>query len=131
MAERPAGIYFVALVFFVAAMLCSIWLLTVLLGALGLDARLNLTTVKWMLPACILVLCLVCYGVWLLAQLHPLPQWMMFGMTMFLLVQAITTPADSPFYSVSRIYFNRVLLVLPMIASCAYLLRLRARATPR
>jgi len=117
--------------FFIAAMFCSAWLLNVVLGAFRLDARLNLATLKWMLPAYVLVLCLACYGVWLLAQLHPLPQWMMFGMTMVLLVQAIATPADSPFYSAPRIYLNRALLLLPMLASCAYLLMLRLRTTTR
>ena len=129
--KPPAGIYFVAVAFFIAAMVCTAWILGIALGAFGLDARLNLTTLKWILPTCVLALCLVCYGVALLTRLHPVPQWVMFGMTMFLLLQAITAPADSPFYSVPRTYLNRALILLPMIASCAYLVRLRARATPR
>jgi hypothetical protein len=131
MAKPPAGIYVVAVAFFIAAMVCTVWVLSIVLGALGLDARLNVTTLKWMLPAYVLALCLVCYAVALLVRLHPVPQWVMVGMTVFLLVQAVTTPADSPFYSVPRIYLNRTMLLLPMIASCVYLVRLRGRATPR
>jgi hypothetical protein len=74
----------------------------------------------------------VCYGVALLVRLHPAPQWLMFGMTLFLTVRAAATPAgDSPFYSAPRMYLNRFLLVLPMIASCVYLRLPRFRAACR
>jgi hypothetical protein len=47
-------------------------------------------------------------------------------LTCFLAVQLTMAPAgDSPFYSALQIYLNRMLLVLPLIASCAYLARLR------
>ena len=83
-----------------------------------------MATMKWLLPGYVMGLCLVCYGVLLLIKLHPVPQWIMFGMTLFLTVQLAMAPAgDSPFYSAPRIYLNRMLLVLPLIASCVYLTR--------
>ncbi len=79
-----------------------------------------------------LAFCLVCYGVALLTRLHPAPQWLMFGMTLFLTVRSVAAPAgDSPFYSGPQIYLNRFLLVLPMIAGCVYLRLPRFRAACR
>jgi len=80
----------------------------------------------------LLALFLVCYGVFLLTRLHPAPQWLMFGMTLLLTIRLAAEPAGgSPFYSAQRIYLNRFLLVLPMIASCVYLRRPRFRAACR
>ena len=99
---------------------------------LGLEEGPNLATIRWVLAGYVLALCLVCYGVFLLTRLHQAPQWLMFGMTLFLTVQAVTSPAgNSPFYSASRLYLNRLLFVLPMVASCVYLLRPHFRAACR
>jgi len=122
----PLGIYIVAVVFLVAGLLCVAELFGAMLAALGIVEGPNVATMKWLLPGYVAGLCLVCYGVFFLIKLHPLPQWIMFGMTCFLTVQLAMAPAgDSPFYSAPRIYLNRMLLVLPLLASCAYLARLR------
>jgi hypothetical protein len=120
--KPPKGIYFVAIVFFVGGVICMGELLNVIFAAFGIPEGPNLATLKWVLTGYGVALCLVCYGVALLARLHPAAQWLMFGMTLLLTVQAATTSAgDSPFYSAPRIYLNRFLLLLPMIASCVYL----------
>ena len=105
--------------------LCVAELSGAMLAALGIVEGPNVTTMKWLLPGYVMGLCLVCYGVLLLDQAPPgAPQWIAFGMTLFLTVQLAMAPAgDSPFYSAPRIYLNRMLLVLPLIASCAYLAR--------
>lgn len=120
----PRGIYLVAIVFFASGLVCMAQFLNVAFAAMGIEAGLNIATIKWVVTGYVLALGLVGYGVVLLARLHPVPQWLMFGMTLFLTVQSIAAPAgDSPFYSPSRIYLNRALLVLPLVASCVYLLR--------
>jgi len=130
LSTRP-GLYIVAVVFLFAGMLCVAELFGALLAALGIVEGPNVATMKWLLPGYVVGLCLVCYGVFLLIKLHPVPQWVMLGMTLFLTVQLAMAPAgDSPFYSAPRIYLNRVLLVLPLLASCAYLARLRFRPQP-
>jgi hypothetical protein len=124
---RPKALYLVAVVFFAAGLICIAELVNVISGALGINPAVNLTNL-WVLPAYVLALCLVTYGAGMLVRLHPVPQWLLFAMTVFLTVRFATMPAgDSPFYSEARIYLNRFLLVLPLIASSAYLLRLRAR----
>ena len=124
--STPLGIYIVAVVFLVAGLLCVAELFGAMLAALGIVEGPNVATMKWLLPGYVAGLCLVCYGVFFLIKLHPVPQWIMFGMTCFLTVQLAMAPAgDSPFYSAPRIYLNRMLLVLPLLASCAYLARLR------
>ena len=124
--STPPGIYIVAVVFLFAGLLCVAELFGAMLAALGIVQGPNVATMKWLLPGYVAGLCLVCYGVFFLIKLHPVPQWIMFGMTLFLTVQLAMAPAgDSPFYSAPRIYLNRMLLVLPLLASCAYLARLR------
>jgi hypothetical protein len=51
---------------------CIAELSGVVLEAFGVDTRLNMATLKWMLPAFVMALCLVSYGVALLARLHPI-----------------------------------------------------------
>lgn len=60
---------------------------------LGLPEGLNLATLKWVLTGYVLALCLVLYGVALLARLHPAPQWVMLGITLFLTIQLAAAPA--------------------------------------
>lgn len=128
----PRGIYFVAIAFFVATVICLSELLNTISDALGIDQSLNLATIHWLLALGFAALCLTCYGVVLLVRLHPVPRWLMFAMTLFLTVQMAVTPTGgSPFYTPSRIALNRLLLVLPMIASCVYLLRPGIRAAGR
>jgi hypothetical protein len=130
--KPPKGIYFVAIVFFVGGVICMADLLNVIFPVLGIEEGLNLATIKWVLTGYLLALCLVCYGVVLLTRLHPAPQWLMFGMTLFLTVRVTAAQTeDSPFYSAPRIYLNRALLVLPMIVSCVYLQLPRFRAACR
>jgi cation transport ATPase len=130
--STPLGIYVVAVVFLVAGLLCVAELFGVMLTALGVASGASLASMNWLLPGYVVGLCLVCYGVFFLIKLHPAPQWVMFGMTFFLTVQLTMAPAgDSPFYSAPRIYFNRMLLVLPLIASCAYLARPAFRQASR
>ena len=120
--KKPLGIYFVAAVFLFAGLLCIAEGIGVMLAGLGIDQGLSTTTMKWLLPGYVLGFCLVCYGALSMIRFHPVPQWIMFGMTLFLTIQFAVAPAgDSPFYSAPRIYLNRMLLVLPMIASCVYL----------
>ena len=115
MTGPPRGIYLVAIVFFASGLLCAGQLLQVVFEALGLHG-LNLANSRWFLSGYVVAFCLVLCGVALLARLHPLPRWLMFGMTLFLTIQAVAMPAgDSPFYSASRIYVNRALMVLPLI----------------
>ena len=129
--STPSGLYIVAVVFLFAGLLCVTELFGVMLAALGIVQGPNVATLKWLLPGYVIGLCLVLYGVFFLIKLHPVPQWIMVGMTIFLTVQLAMAPAgDSPFYSAPRIYLNRMLLVLPLIASCAYLARLRFRPQP-
>jgi hypothetical protein len=53
-------------------------------------------------------------------------------MTLLVMFQLVSEPAgSSPFHSREWILFNRFLLMLPLIVSCAYLLRPRFRATCR
>jgi hypothetical protein len=126
MKPRPPGIYIVAVVFLFAGLLCVAEVFGAMLAALGIVEGPNMATLKWLLPGYVMGLCLVCYGVFFLIRLHPAPQWIMLGMTLFLTVQLAMAPAgDSPFYSAPRIYLNRMLLVLPLIGSCAYLAWLR------
>ena len=75
---------------------------------------------------------LVCYGVFGLVRLRAAPQWSLFAMTLLLMFQSLSEPAgNSPFYSGQRIYLNRLLALLPLIASSVYLLRPRFRAACR
>ena len=130
--KPPTGIYFVAIPFFLGGFICMAQLLNLIFPAVGIPEGLNLGTIKWVLTGYLLALGVVCCGVALLTRLHPAPQWVMFGITLLLTIQVVTWPAgDSPFYSASRIYLNRILFVLPMIASCVYLLRPRFRAACR
>jgi hypothetical protein len=66
--KPPKGIYLVAIAFFVAGLLCMAELLNVIFAALGVEQRLNLATIKWVLTGYVLALCLVCYGVALLTR---------------------------------------------------------------
>ena len=55
-----------------------------------------------------------------------MPQWALFAMTLLVMFELVfmSEPANgSPFHSRERIIFNRFLLMLPLIVSCAYLLR--------
>jgi hypothetical protein len=126
--KPPRGIYVVAVVFFLAGLLCIAELVSLISAALGINPAINLANLAWVLPLYVLGLCLVAYGAAMLARLHSAPQWLLWAMTIFLTVRLATMPAgDSPFYSEARIYLNRFLLVLPLIMSSAYLVRLRAR----
>jgi hypothetical protein len=130
--KPPIGIYVVAVVFLFAGLLCVAELLGVMFTWLGVDPGPSTTSMKWLLPGYVLGLCLVCYGVFFLIRLHPAPRWLMFGMTLYLTIQLAVAPADdSPFYSASRIYLNRLLLALPLIASCIYLAQPRFRRAGR
>ena len=132
MKTPPLGIYIVAIVFMFAGLLCAAELFGVLLAALGVAPGLSVTSMKWLLPGYVVGLCLVCYGVFFLIRLHPVPQWVMFGMTLFLTMQLAMAPAgDSPFYSAPRIYLNRMLLFLPLFACCVYLARPAFRQASR
>jgi hypothetical protein len=132
MKQPPLGIYIVAIVFLFAGLLCVAELFGVMLAALGVAPGASPASMKWVLPGYVVGLCVVCYGVFFLIRFHPVPQWVMFGMTLFLTMQLAVAPAgDSPFYSAPRIYLNRMLLFLPLIASCVYLARPRFREASR
>jgi hypothetical protein len=127
----PKGIYLVAIVFFASGLLCTAQLLQVVFEAFGLHG-LSLANSKWILSGYVVALCLVLCGVALLARLHPLPRWLMFAMTLFFTIEAAAVPpVASPFYSASTMYFNRALLMLPLVASCVYLLTPGFRAACR
>lgn len=127
----PKGIYFVAVAFLAAGLLCSAQLLNVIFAALGIPPGPNIGTMKWVLTAYLLALFLVLYGVAMLVRLHPAPRWVFFAMTAYLMIDLAIAPAgNSPFYSQSRIYLNRILLMLPFVASCIYLFRLKRSELP-
>jgi len=126
--QPTPAIYAVAFVFFVAASIVLSQLITEVAAPFGFKG-VNVSNAAWVLPAFVIALCVVLYGVLLMTRLHPIPQGLLFAMTIYLIVQAIITPAgSSPFYSASRIYLNRALILLPMVASCVFLFRLRRRA---
>jgi hypothetical protein len=137
MKHHPAkGIYAVAVVFFFFGMLSVGMLMPPiyvhLFGFTEKDALLRQAGFEWVLFGGVAASWLVLYGVYALTRLHPAPQWALFAMALLMLFQSVTERADdSPFYSREQIIFNRVLLLLPLILSCVYVLRPRFRATCR
>lgn len=126
--KPPAGIYIVAIVFFLTAFVCVPALIASVARPFGFNG-INIANVYKAIGIGVVAMCLVLYLVWLLTRLHPLPQWLMFAMTVYLLGAAVMSPATgSPFYSASRIYLNRAVLLLPTIGSCIYLITLRRRS---
>jgi hypothetical protein len=129
-AKPPKGIYAVAVVFFVTGVLSYAQFGGMVANAAGLRG-LHLGNSTWVLSAAVVALCLILYGVASLTRMHRIPQWLMFAMTLLWIIQFAMMPADSPFYSPARMYLNRLLVLLPMIASCAYLMTARVRAASR
>jgi hypothetical protein len=132
----PKGIYAVAVVFFFTGMFCvAILLPPVYVHLFGFDdktAILRQTGYEWVLVGGVLASWMVLYGVYALTRLHPAAQWALFAMTLLVMLYLVSEPAGgSPFYSPEQIVFNRFLLMLPLILSCAYLLRPRFRETCR
>ena len=123
---RPKGIYLVAVVFFFAGLLCMAQLLLLAFDWFGISPILTTRNLQWRLPAYLLLLGLDLVGVYLLVRLRPAGKWLMLAMTVFLTAVLLMTPAAATvFYSQPRLYVNRILLLLPMIASCVYLWRLQ------
>jgi hypothetical protein len=131
----PKGIYLVAVAFFFAGLLCIGDLLPRVFYALGFKQEIGLLSQRgsvWVLVGGLLAFWLVCYAVVGLVRLRSAPQWAFFAMTLFLTLRFVSEPAvGSPFHSEMRIYLNRFLWLLPLIAGSAYLLRPSFRATCR
>ncbi|HEV3140225.1 MAG TPA: hypothetical protein VGY57_06905 [Vicinamibacterales bacterium] len=125
--STPKGIYVVAVVFFFAALISLLLIVATILGAFGVDPG-NLRTIYWVLAAYFLALLVVLFGTYKLVRLHPVPQLLMFVITAVATVALMIPPQDSPFASLSSVYLSRVLLDLPLLASCVYLCRPRFRA---
>jgi hypothetical protein len=126
---QPKGIYLAAIVFFAAGLLSFAVLLSLIFAAMGMEPGLSMSNLKWLLPGYVVGLCLVLYGVAMLVRLRPWTVWVMCAMTLFLAFPLLTSEArDSSAYSATRIYINRVLVLLPMFASSAYLVRLLLRS---
>jgi hypothetical protein len=127
----PRGIYAVAVVFFFAGLIVSVQILGLVFALAGWGP-VSLTNVRWSLPLLLVAFFLVLCGVHFLVRMRRLPQWLLFAMTVILMIElAIAPAAGSPFYSPGRVYLNRALLLLPLVASCAYLLTPRVRAITR
>jgi hypothetical protein len=131
----PKGIYLVAVAFFLAGLVCIGELLPPLFYLFGFErerALLLQAGFEWVLVGGVLAFLLLCYAVFGLVRLHPVPQWALFAMTLLLMFRFLSEPTgNSPFYSPQRIYLNRFLLLLPLMAACVYLLRPRIRAASR
>jgi hypothetical protein len=135
MKRPPKGIYLVAVAFFFAGLLCIADVLPRIFYKLGFKretALLFQPSYGWVLVGGLLAFWLMCYAVVGLVRLRSAPQWAFFAMTLFLTLRFVSEPAvDSPFHSEMRIYLNRFLLLLPLIAGSAYLLRPGFRAACR
>lgn len=136
--KPPKGIYAVAVVFFFTGMLCiSLLMPPIYIHLFGFSEKGGLIQqagYQWVLVGGVLASWLVLYGVYALTRLHPAPQWAMVAMTLFMLFELVfaSQPVDSsPFYSRQQMIFNRLLLMLPLILSCAYLFRPGFRASCR
>jgi len=128
--KPPTGIYIAATAFFPAIGLCVANVLNFLLfSVFGIVEVRNLQTINYVLAGLVIGLCVMCYATYWFVRLHPLARWLMFLMTIVQTIEMLIAPAgNSPFYSPSRIYVNRLLLLLPLFASCIYLLLPRVRA---
>ena len=72
------------------------------------------------------------FGMLSVVRLHPAPQWALVAMTLLMMFQLVSESAGgSPFYSREQMTFNRFLLMLPLILSCAYVVRPSFRAACR
>lgn len=129
--KPPNGIYAVAVVFFFFGMICAMQAVGLAFWALGVRG-VNLGNLRWTLPASLVAFFAVLCGVYFLTRMHPAPRWLLFAMTLLLGVQfALPPPGDSPFYSPRQLYLNRAILMLPLVASCIYLLTPRFRDAAR
>ena len=135
MKRPPMGIYLVAVAFFFAGLLCIGEVLPLIFYTLGFKRETGLLRQDgyvWVMVGGFLGFCLVCYAVRGLVRLQSAPQWAFFAMTLFITFRCVSEPAgDSPFHSEMRIYLNRFLLLLPLIAGSVYLLRPGFRAACR
>jgi len=126
----PKGLYLVAVVFFFTGLLFMNQVLILAFELFGVSLALNPGTIKWRLAVFLMAFGLILYGVFLLMRSHPAGRWLMLGMTVFLAAVLLFTPtAASVLYSQPQLYVNRILLLLPLIASCAYLFWPRPRAS--
>ena len=136
--KPPKGIYVIAVVFFLTGMICIALLMPpIYVRLFGFSEKSGLIQqagYQWVLVGGVLASGLVLYGVYALTRLHPAPQWAMVAMTLFMLFELVfaSQPVDSsPFYSREQMIFNRFVLMLPLILSCAYLFRPGFRASCR
>jgi hypothetical protein len=118
-ATPPKLIYAVAVVFFFEALICLASVLAIIPKSFRYSPAAIATAVAT-------IVCAACYGVYLLARQYRVASWMMYAMTAYLAFVMLSGPAaGSPFHSEARVYVNRVILLLPMAASCVYLARKR------
>jgi hypothetical protein len=126
MTKPPKGLYVVAVVFFLTGLLFITQVLIYTFELLGVSLALNLGTIQWRLGAGLIGLGLILWGIFLLMRMRPASRWLMLGMTAFLAADLLVTPAAvKVLVSEPQLYLNRFALLLPMIASCIYLFRMK------
>lgn len=118
----PKAMYLVGLVFFFQALLAALAVVGSGVQSLWNNSpEARATTVG-------LTVCVACLGVYLLIRNYRVARWLMYAMTAYFVVITLIPP-DGPVpplhQSTARVYVNRVLIVLPMVASCIYLARRR------
>ena len=117
---RQKTLYLVAVVFFVEALICALAVVSIIVQSIWNKSPEALAVTVG------LAVCAACYGVYLLIRDYRVARWLMYAMTAYFVVEMISPP-DGPraplYYSTARVYLNRALTVLPMVASCIYLAR--------
>lgn len=127
----PKGLYVVAVVFFIASLISIAQLMNVVLPLFNISGLSN-ANVGGLSAIGAVAFCVAVWATYLLTQQRPVATWLMYAMTLGLGVTMILAPvASSPFYSPSRLYLNRVLMLLPLAASCLYLARRSRTRWPR
>ena len=113
---RSKLIYLVAVVFFVQALICALVVVSVVVQSIwNKSPEATAVTVG-------VTVCAACYGVYLLIREYRVARWLMYAMTAYIAFVMFRGPAaGSPFDSEARIQVNRIVMMLPMIASCIYL----------
>jgi hypothetical protein len=114
----PKLLYVVAVVFFFVALICLMQLITVTRQSFGYNGPASIAmTVA-------ITVCLACVGVYFLTRQYRVASWLMYAMTVYLAFMMFSEPPRAtPFYSATRIEVNRILFMLPIVASCIYLAR--------
>ena len=122
-----------AVVFFFAGYCCIAELLPLILYLFGERRQGQILSseprYEWVFVCGLTLFWLLCYGIVALVRLRRSAQAVLFAMTLFLAFRFMTVPAtNSCLYSQREIVAFRIIFLLPLIVSCAYLFRLRFAA---